>query len=128
MTSTVENVIDENNEAGKNFLKNVEILKKELGLTTKGEKIKKIHHLTSEQIQGNLFLQDFMHSDLYKDFNVKRIQIGIFGRKTGYTFDPIKDQYFRFVIHLGDPEIYYLDSDQEKDKMMPMKNGDGFII
>ena len=128
MSSIPAEVIDNKIEAGKKFLENVEKLKTELGLTNTGEFVKKIKHLSPEQIKDNLFLQDFMGSDIYKHFTVKRIQIGTFGRKVGYSYEPIKEQYFRFIIHLGDSEVYYVDSTQEKDKMMPMHDGYGFIV
>lgn len=121
-------IIDINSDAGKNFLKNVEKLKEEMKLNGKGEKVRQHRELTEEQISQNSFLGDFMTSDIFKHFEIKRISLGNFGRKAGYQYRPIEENLFRFVVHLGDPEVYYISDDMVKDKPIPLVNGEGFII
>ena len=127
--TTPTQVIDISSEAGKNFVKNVNTLKRELNINKTGEKVCQIKSLTLEQIENNPFLKDFMNgSDVFKNLEIRNISIGNFGRKGGWTYKPIQDNHFRFIIHFGPPEIYYLDDDKHKDKMYPMTDGQGFII
>ena len=122
-------VIDVDNESGKEFIKKLEILKKELKINSVGEKVKQIRDLTEEQILNNPFLYEIL---TFKNFEVKKIFIGNFGRKVGYKHlsNPVNSEqsYFRFFIHLGDPEVYYLTDNTVKDKPIALLNGQGLII
>ena len=130
--------VNDETKSGKKFIKKVENLKSELGMKLKTEKTKCIKDLTPEQISGNSFLTDFMNNiknspdkelrQLYNNLELKNVTIQEFGRKAGYVNYPIRENYFRFIIHLGSPEIYYIDSDKVKNKQLPMMNGYGFMI
>ena len=125
---TPTQIIDVTSDAGKNFIKNVEKLKQELELNGKGEKLRQCRELSKEQIESNSFLKDFMTSDLFKNFEIRNVSIGSFGRKGGYVYTPITESYFRFFIHLGDPEVYYISDNIYTDKPIVLTNGQGFII
>ena len=130
--------VNDETKSGKKFIKKVEIVKSELDMKLKTEKTKCIKDLTPEQISGNSFLTDFMNNiknspdkelrQLYNNLELKNVTIQEFGRKAGYVNYPIRENYFRFIIHLGSPEIYYIDSDKVKNKQLPMMNGYGFMI
>jgi len=130
-------LIDTDTNAGKKFVRKLENLKNELGMKpiTK-ENMKQIKRLTKEQIKENSFLTTFLNKmksgkgmkEMIDCLELKNVFIGDFGRKSGYVNYPIKEKYFRFVIHLGSPEIYYYDTDKKKDKQFPLLNGYGFVI
>lgn len=137
--TTPTQVIDVSSKAGKNFVKNIQTLKSELKIDKSGDNVCQMKTLTPEQILDNPFLTDFMNgSDVFKHLEVKNVIIGNYGRKRGWTYKPYGYEknkpsnevlgYFRFFIHLGSPEIYYLDDSQHKDRMYPMTDGQGFII
>jgi len=128
--TTPTQVIDVSTKAGKNFVKNINTLKSELKIDKTGDKTCQVKTLTPEQISENAFLKDFMNgSDVFKHLEVKNVMIGNFGRKGGWTFKPNSGEtHFRFFIHLGSPEVYYLDDRERKDRMFPMTDGQGFII
>ena len=125
-------------DLGKEFLQKVQVLKSQLGMKLKTEKTKVVKKLTSEQMEENSFLLDFMHNvknspdeelrKLYESLELKSVSIGEFGRKAGYVNYPIKENYFRFVVHLGSAEIYFIDSNENRNKQIPMLNGFGFMI
>jgi len=121
----------------KKFFRKLENLKKEIGMKIiDKENMKQIKFLTKEQIEKNPFLTSFLEQmktdknlvELVNSLELKRVFIGDFGRKAGYVYRPIKENYFRFVIHIGSPEIYYKDSKIEKDKQIPMMNGVCLVI
>ena len=123
-------IIDVNTDYGKKFISDLEKLKKTLKIDDKGEKARQHKELTPEQIKENSFLLDFMKNEktIFKDFEIKRVYIGNFGRKSGYIYLPIKENYFRFFIHFGSNEAYYLNDDTVKDKIIPLAEGEGFIV
>ena len=129
---TPTQLVDDETKAGKKFIRNVENLKTELGIKPVTKDItKQVKKLTQEQIKNNVFLTSFLNkysNDLFKNLELKNVTIGTFGRKSGYVNYPIEENYFRFVIHLGSPEIYYIDSNQVRNKQLPMLNGYGFLI
>jgi hypothetical protein len=126
--TTPTQVIDVTSDAGKNFVKNVEKLKRELKINGKGDKLRQHRELSDKQILDNGFLRDFMTSDLFKNFEIQKVAIGQFGRKGGYHYNPIQHNNFRFFIHLGDPEVYYVSDETAKDRLVPLTNGQGFIV
>lgn len=127
--TTPTQVIDVASDAGKLFVKNVNSLKKELNINGTGEKIRQVKDLSPEQIKANPFLRDFMNgADVFDKLEIKNVSIGNFGRKGGYTHKPNPGSHFRFFVHLGPPEIYYLDDHTVKDKMIPLLDGQGFIV
>ena len=121
-------IIDLNTKSGKDFVKKLEKLKKYLGLNGTGDKTRQHKELTLEQINSNPFLLDILRDSMFKEFELKRISIGNFGRKGGFQYHPLEENYFRVFLHIGNNEIYYLSDDKQKDKMIPLKSGDGFII
>jgi hypothetical protein len=126
--TTPTQVIDVTSDAGKNFVKNVEKLKQELKINGKGDKLRQQRELSEKQILDNSFLRDFMTIDLFKNFEISKVAIGQFGRKGGYNYNPISENNFRFFIHLGDPEVYYVSDETAKDRLVPLTNGQGFIV
>ena len=129
-------LIDLNN---KKFFKNLEKLKKELGMKEiSKENMKQVRNLEQKDLEDKQFLLGFLNQmkntkdkglkELLECLELKRVFIGDFGRKAGYTHRPIEEPYFRFVIHLGSPEIYYKDSNKEKNKQIPMLNGYGLVV
>jgi hypothetical protein len=129
-------IIKRETDEGKKFTQNIDDLVSELKLNGKGEKLRKYKILSGEDIKNHTFLEnflDFMKKDdemreMYDWLKLKRVFIGNFGRKTGFTIRPIKEQYFRIVIHLGTPEVYFLDSNKYKDMPLVLKDGFGYII
>ena len=127
------------NPDNKNFFKKLENFKKELGMKEiSKENMKQVKTLKSEDVEGKKFLFTFINEmkntkdkqlvELLDCLEFKRLFIGDFGRKAGYVYRPIEENYFRFVIHIGSPEIYYQDSDKQKDIQIPMLNGYGLVI
>ena len=126
MASEPTLVIDFETDAGKKFLKKLENLKKELKLTLNNDKQKKLKTLEGDQIRP--FFKKIMTHSAFKELELKRVTIGNFGRRCGFTFRAIEEGFFRIFINIGDPEIYYLDNSEYQDKMLPLTNGYGFII
>ena len=130
-------MIDVESKAGKKFIRKLEELKKELGMKQiSRENMKQVYTL-DDNLKDHSFLTNFIEHMKGKDkqltkmlnsLKLKRVFIGDFGRKCGYVNHHIHEYYFRFVIHLGSPEIYYKDSHTEKDRPIPMLNGFGFVI
>jgi len=123
-------------ESGKDFLEKLNNLKEKLNIRETEEKTKKFKNLSQNEIEENIFLTDFLNFmkedkelvEMYNFLKIKNIFIGNFGRKTSFVYHPIKEPFFRFVLHFGDPEIYYLDSTIHRDKPLALLNGYGFII
>ena len=136
-------IIDLNN---KNFFKKLENLKKELGMKEiSKENMKQVRNLEQKDLkdlEDKKFLLSFLNQmkntkdkglrEMLDCLELKRLFIGDFGRRAGYVYRNIEEPYFRFVIHLGSPEIYYKgtneQNDPEKDKQIPMLNGYGLVI
>jgi hypothetical protein len=125
-------------EDGKNFFQKIQELKTKLKLDGNGEKTRKYNFLSKKEIDENSFLKDFLNfmkdsedgelSEMFNCFELKKVFIGNFGRKTGFVTRPIKEKLFRFVLHFGDPEIYYLDSIKNRDSPLVLTNGSVFLI
>jgi len=123
----------------KNFFKKLENFKKELGMKEiSKENMKQVKTLKPEEVENKKFLFSFINQmkntkdkalrEMLECLELKRFFIGDFGRKAGYVYREIEEAYFRFIIHLGSPEIYYKDSDREKDKQIPMLHCYGLVI
>jgi hypothetical protein len=120
-------------KAGKKFVNGVERLKNELLNSQPNENTRFYKQLTDEQIHANPFLHTVLNNiknsgdkelqNFFKCLELKTIHIGEFGRKAGYNHYPIEEPYFRFVVHLGSPEVFYIN-----DKPVALLNGHGFVI
>ena len=130
-------LINVDSKKGRKFLRNVERLRDEVFCVEPknvNETTRLYKTLTEEQISDNPFLLSFLNwtkntkdKELLKmldSLHLRAISIGSFGRKGGYAHHPIDDPYFRFVVHIGSPEAYYIDS----RKPVAMLNGYGFFI
>ena len=130
-------LINVDSKKGKKYVRNVERLRDEVfNMDPKDvtEKTRLYKTLTEEQISDNPFLSTFLNwtkntkdKELLKmidSLHLKSVSIGSFGRKGGYIHHPIENPYFRFVVHIGTPEVYYIDS----RKPVAMLNGYGFFI
>lgn len=126
----VTQIIDVTTSDGKDFVQQLESLKKELGVNSKGEKIRQHVTLTPEQIEKNQFLTDFISSEMFKEFKieVKGVFIGNYGRKVGWTYPPINQEYFRVFVHFGDNEAYYMNNSKMQNKICPLTSGKGIIV
>ena len=98
------------------------------------DQLRQFKELTPEQITENPFLKQFMHSkdkatkQLFQSLELKRVYVGNYGRKGGATYTGTQEQYFRIFLHLGSPEVYYLDTETVKEKPLALLDGNGFII
>ena len=130
-------LINVESKKGKKYVRNVERLRDEVfNMDPKDvtEKTRLYKTLTEEQISANPFLSTFLNwtkntkdKELLKmidSLHLRSVSIGSFGRKGGYIHHPIDEPYFRFVVHIGTPEVYYIDS----RKPVAMLNGYGFFI
>jgi hypothetical protein len=130
-------LINVDSKKGKKFIRNVERLRDEVfGMESKNanETTRLYKSLNQEQIENNPFLSTFLNwtkntkdkelINMLDSLHLKSVSIGSFGRKAGYNHYPIAEPYFRFILHLGSPEAYYIDS----RKPVAMLNGYGFFI
>ena len=130
-------LINVDSKKGKKYVRNVERLRDEVfNMDPKDvtEKTRLYKTLTEEQISDNPFLHSFLNwtkntkdKELLKmidSLHLKSVSIGSFGRKGGYIHHSIDEPYFRFVVHIGTPEVYYIDS----RKSVAMLKGYGFFI
>jgi hypothetical protein len=133
-------LINVDSKKGKKYVRKVQKLRDEVfNLEGKqiGENTRLYKKLSEEQISLNPFLSTFLNwtkntndKELIKMLDCLKlvsVSIGSFGRKGGYVHYPIKEPYFRFVVHLGSPEVYYIDSYNYR-KPVAMLNGYGFFI
>lgn len=89
---------------------------------------------------------------IYKDLKMKRVSVCTFGRKVGYMHKALNTKdievtdkkgqkrqedeegenkhkiYFRFMVHLGSPEAYYVSNSNMHEKPYALKSGYGFVI
>ena len=128
-------LIDPSTKKGKTFTRNVERVRNETFNNSEVKETTRLYkRLSEEQIKENPFLLTFLNSvkntndkelkTMLDCLQLKSITIGSFGRKAGYVHYPIEEPYFRFVLHLGSPEVYYIDS----KKPVAMLDGYGFVI
>ena len=130
-------LINVESKKGKKFIRNVERLRDEV-FSVEPKNVNKTTRLyktlTEDQIENNPFLLSFLNwtkntkdkelINMLDSLHLKSVSIGSFGRKGGYAHHPIEEPYFRFVVHMGSPEVYYIDS----RKPVAMLNGYGFFI
>ena len=130
-------LINVESKKGKKFIRNVERLRDEVfSVEPKNilETTRLYKTLTQDQLTSNPFLLSFLNwtkntkdkelLNMLDSLHLKSVSIGSFGRKGGYAHHPIEEPYFRFVVHIGSPEVYYIDS----RKPVAMLNGYGFFI
>lgn len=137
-------MVDTETEEGKTYVDNVSKMLVELNMVPKvnigkkgqdTDKFKSVKKLNENETKKYSFLQSFLdkfknddkNKELFKMLKLNSITVGRFNRKAGYVFHPMKEGGFRFIIHLGDNEVYYLNS-MEGTKMLPMMSGSGFIL
>ena len=123
--------------AGKKYVNKINLLKKELGMNPViSETTKQIKYLSGDKLAEHPFLTNFLNplkndkelNSLMNNLVLKKVCLADFGRKRGYVHREIPENYFRFVVHLGSPELYYKDSSREQNVRIIMENGYGFII
>ncbi len=128
-------LIDPSTKKGKAFVRNVKRVRNETFNNADIKETTRLYkRLTEEQVKENPFLLTFLNSvkntndkelkSMLDCLELKSVTIGSFGRKAGYVHYPIEEPYFRFVLHLGSPEVYYIDS----KKPLAMLDGYGFVI
>ena len=115
-------------EEGKEFVSKVTQLRNTLFPGEYTEKTRQFKKLTPEQIKENSFLLNFNENDLFDRLVIKEISIGNYCRKGGCRYKPNKKHPFRILLHIGDPEVYYLDSDDIKDESIPVLSGEAILI
>lgn len=111
-------LIDVNTKRGKKFVNRVEELRKSMKVEI-SEKTKFLKDVTGEMV-------GFPNID--EDLILRKVSFGCFGRKAGYTLHPSTSGYFRFILHLGSDEMYYLQNDTTQDEGIPMKSGKCIVL
>jgi hypothetical protein len=150
MELTPVQIINTDSNRGKFFIQEIEKLLN-IGKNAQGDKLK-IHKTFNENEIPDFFgeilkTEEKELQEIYKDLKIKRVSLFTFGRKVGYVHKPLnikdfeesKDKqnkkeekqnnvYFRFILHLGSPEAYYLTNSNYYEKPFALKNGYGFIV
>lgn len=127
-------IIQTDTDIGKEFIGKIKTLRDTLFPGEYGEKTRQFIKLSPEQLENNQFILDIFKSlssedsKLFEALNIKNVSIGNYSRKGGSSYKPSKSVYFRILLHVGDPEVYYLDSDTMKDNSIPVLNGEGIMI
>lgn len=115
-------LFDPNSKKGEDFIQKVK------NLTGIGVKYRKTFN-KEELVSHDYLLQFFQFNDpelktFYDSLELTQLFVGTFGRKNGYCHYPPKENIFlRCIVHIGSPEVYYISSNNFRDKAIAMLNG-----
>lgn len=129
-------IINVESDEGKEFIQKVKELRSELFSepTHDTEKYRYFEELSKRKRKKNKYLLSIMDNlsdqskKVFDALRIKRVFIGNFGRKGSSLYSSIEEEYFRIILHLGDPEVYYLDSHEYSSHPVVLKEGEGLIF
>jgi hypothetical protein len=136
MQNTVVSIINLETSFGQQYLRSVEKLKTKLfPKFNTDEKLRLFKELTDDEISKHKFLTSFMREKadkemqkIYNSMHLKKVYLGTYGRRGGATYTPCQDTTVRIILHFGDSELYYLDSDTARDEPHALLTGQGFMF